>query len=78
LYFTIPGVVFSAVAITAGLSFPNIYYYGGSLSFGLILVMVLLALIGILMAFTGLILSSMPRMLSFLIGGKNLEDLEPS
>jgi hypothetical protein len=62
-YFTVPGIVFTVLGIGMGLSFLRIFYLGGSLMFGPTLLMILLTLIGSFMAFTGIILHSMSRMI---------------
>lgn len=62
-YFTLPGMTFAAAGILMGLSFLRVFYLGGSLMFGPTLLMILLTLVGSFMAFTGIILHSMSRMI---------------
>jgi glycosyltransferase involved in cell wall biosynthesis len=63
-YFTAPGLVFAAAGIFLGLSFLQDFYMGGSLYLGPTLLMILLTLIGSFMAFTGIILHSMSRLIN--------------
>jgi len=63
-YFTVPGIVFSSIGIFLGLSFLQRFYRGESLSFGLTLLMVMMTLIGVFMAFTGIILHTMSRLIN--------------
>ncbi len=62
-YFTLPGMTFAVAGILMGLSFLRVFYLGGSLMFGPTLLMILLTLVGSFMAFTGIILHSMSRMI---------------
>ncbi|VVB84839.1 UDP-N-acetylglucosamine--dolichyl-phosphate N-acetylglucosaminyltransferase [uncultured archaeon] len=62
-YFTAPGMVFAAAGILMGLGFLRVFYLGGSLMFGPTLLMIMLTLVGSFMAFTGIILHSMSRMI---------------
>ncbi len=62
-YFTVPGMIFATIGIIMGLNFLRIFYHGGSLSFGPTLLMILLTLVGSFMAFTGLILHSLSKLL---------------
>ncbi len=61
-YFTIPGMVFSIIGLAMGLGFLRDFYLGGSLKYGPTLLMIILTLVGIFMAFTGIILHSMARL----------------
>ncbi|MCZ7393675.1 MAG: glycosyltransferase family 2 protein [Candidatus Methanoperedens sp.] len=63
VYFTVPGIVFAIVGIGMGLSFLRSFYLGGSLRFGPTLLMILLTLVGFFMAFTGMILHTMSRLI---------------
>jgi glycosyltransferase involved in cell wall biosynthesis len=60
-YFTIPGMFSVALGIAMGLYFLDDYYHGKSLYFGPSLLMILLTLVGMFMAFTGIILHSISR-----------------
>lgn len=60
-YFTVPGLIFSTIGLGMGLIFLQDFYNGGSLHFGPTLIMMLLTLIGVFMAFTGIILHSISR-----------------
>jgi len=62
-YFTLPGMLMSMVGIGMGLRFLQIFYHGGSLYFGATLLMVMLTLVGSFMAFTGIILHALSRMI---------------
>lgn len=63
-YFTAPGIVTSVVGIGLGLDFLRTFYHGGSLQFGPTLLMIMLTLVGSFMAFTGIILHSISRMIT--------------
>lgn len=62
-YFTLPGIVIASVGIGIGLELLRIFYHGGSLSYGLTLLMILLTLVGSFMAFTGIILHAISRLI---------------
>jgi glycosyltransferase involved in cell wall biosynthesis len=62
-YFTVPGMVMAVFGLGLGLSFLRDFYHGQSLSFGPTLLMIMLTLVGCFMAFTGIILHSMSRMI---------------
>lgn len=62
-YFTVPGIIASAIGIGMGLSFLRDFYHGGSLYMGPTLLMILLTLVGSFMALTGIILHSISRMI---------------
>ena len=62
-YFTVPGIVLAGGGIGMGLIFLKNFYNGGSLYFGPTLLMILLTLIGSFLAFTGIILHTMSRMI---------------
>ncbi len=62
-YFTVPGMMLGAVGISMGLNFLQEFYNGGSLRFGPTLLMILLTLVGLFLAFTGIILHSMARLM---------------
>ena len=63
-YFTVPGIAFAAVGIGLGLTFLQAFYHGESLHFGPILLMILLTLVGSFMAFTGIILHTISRLVN--------------
>ena len=63
-YFTAPGIVISSIGIGMGLDFLRSFYHGGALQFGPTLLMILLTLVGSFMAFTGIILHSISRMIN--------------
>jgi hypothetical protein len=62
-YFTLSGIVIGAIGVYMGLTFLQTFYQGGSLNFGPTMVMILLTLIGTFMAFTGIMLDSMARLM---------------
>jgi dolichol-phosphate mannosyltransferase len=62
-YFTVPGMVIAVFGLGLGLSFLRDFYFGRGLSFGPTLLMIMLTLVGCFMAFTGIILHSMSRMI---------------
>lgn len=62
-YFTLPGMVIAAVGIGIGLELLRIFYHGGQLSYGLTLLMILLTLVGSFMAFTGIILHAISKLI---------------
>ncbi len=62
-YFTVPGMVIGAIGLIMGLTFLQHFYNGGKLYFGPTLLMILLTLVGIFMAFTGILLHSMSRLI---------------
>lgn len=57
-YFTAPGIFMACLGIAMGLEFLRIFYHGGSLYYGPMLLMMLLTLVGSFMALTGMILHS--------------------
>ena len=61
-YFTIPGMVFSIIGLVIGLSFLRNFYLGGRMMYVPTLLVMILTLMGIFMAFTGIILHSMSRL----------------
>lgn len=63
-YFTAPGMFLGAVGIFMGLKSLKVFYLGGSLSFGPTLLMISLTIVGMFMAFTGIILHAVSRMIS--------------
>jgi glycosyltransferase involved in cell wall biosynthesis len=63
-YFTVPGAVMGMIGIFLGLNFLKTFYLGGSLMFGPTLLMIMLTMLGSFMAFTGIILHSMSRMIN--------------
>ncbi|ADI75099.1 glycosyl transferase family 2 (plasmid) [Methanohalobium evestigatum Z-7303] len=62
-YFTAPGLLMGLVGVFLGLSFLQDFYHGDSLSFGPTLLMILLTLVGTFMAFTGIILHAMSKLI---------------
>jgi len=62
-YFTLPGMVLAAVGIGIGLELLRIFYHGGPLNYGLTMVMILMTLVGSFMAFTGIILHAISRLI---------------
>jgi glycosyltransferase involved in cell wall biosynthesis len=61
-YFTFPGLIMGTIGLGMGLIFLQDFYNGGRLRFGPTLVMALLTLVGTFMAFTGIILHSISRL----------------
>ena len=61
-YFTLPGMVLSVLGLIMGLAFLQDFYHGQSLRFGPTLLMIILTLVGLFLAFTGIILHSMARL----------------
>jgi hypothetical protein len=62
-YLTAPGIIMAAVGVGMGLEFLQVFYRGGTLSFGPTLAMILLTLVGAFMALTGIILHSISKMM---------------
>lgn len=62
-YFTLPGMVFATVGIGIGLDLLRTFYHGEPLSYGMTLLMILLTLVGSFMAFTGIILHAISRLI---------------
>jgi len=62
-YFTLPGIALAALGIGIGLELLRVFYHGGQLSYGLTLLMILLTLVGSFMAFTGIILHAISRLI---------------
>ena len=63
-YFTLPGMVLAGVGIGIGLDLLRVFYHGGQLSYGLTLLMILMTLVGSFMAFTGIILHAISRLIN--------------
>ncbi len=63
-YFSVPGMLMVTAGFVMGLKFVHDYFYGGSLSFGPTLLMMLFVQVGMFMAFTGIILHAVARMIS--------------
>ena len=63
-YFTAPGLLMAAIGIGMGLNFLRDFYHGSTLQFGPTLLMIMLTLVGSFMAFTGIILHSISRMIN--------------
>jgi glycosyltransferase involved in cell wall biosynthesis len=79
-YFTLPGMVLAAVGIGVGLELLRTFYHGGQLSFFMTLLMILLTLVGSFMAFTGIILHSISRLIDLSIkklDSSNKSRIEP-
>jgi len=62
-YFTLPGMALATVGIAIGLELLRTFYHGGPLNYGMTLLMILLTLIGSFMAFTGIILHAISRLI---------------
>lgn len=62
-YFTVPGIFLGTVGVFMGLKFLQNFYLGGNLSFGPTLVMMLLTIVGMFMAFTGIVLHAISKMI---------------
>jgi len=60
-YFTLPGMIFAAVGIGIGLELLRVFYQCGQLS--LTMLMILITLAGSFMAFTGIILHAISRLI---------------
>ncbi len=73
-YFTVPGLVFAAAGLFLGLQFLQDFYMGGNLNFGPTLLMILLTLVGSFMAFTGIILHAISRMINEGVNVKNRKE----
>ena len=69
-YFTVPGMVVGSTGLVLGLLYLRNFYLGGSLSFGPTLLMIMMTLVGTFMAFTGIILHSISRMIYDLKGSE--------
>lgn len=62
-YFTIPGMIFGTIGLSMGLIFLQDFHNGSDLRFGPTLLMILLTLVGLFFAFTGIILHSVSRLI---------------
>ncbi len=62
-YFTVPGIAIGGIGAYMGLTFLRTFYFGGALHFGPTMLMIMLTLIGTFMAFTGIMLHSMARLI---------------
>jgi glycosyltransferase involved in cell wall biosynthesis len=62
-YFTVPGILLAAVGVGMGLDFLRVFYHGGSLAYGPMLLMILMTLVGSFLAMTGIILHSISKMM---------------
>jgi len=62
-YFTAPGLIFGGAGLYMGLRSLQTFYHGGALHFGPTILMTVLMLVGTFMAFTGIMLDSMRRMM---------------
>lgn len=79
-YFTVPGMVLASTGIGIGLELLRVFYHGGPLSYGMTLLMILLTLVGSFMAFTGIILHAISRLIDQSIkrlDGQRLKRLRP-
>lgn len=63
-YFTVPGMLLAAVGIGIGLNLLRIFYHGGQLNYGLTMLMILTTLVGSFMAFTGIILHAISKLIN--------------
>jgi len=63
-YLTVPGVLCTILGIGLGLDFLKNFYLGERLRFGPTLIMILLTIIGSFMAFSGIILHTISRMIN--------------
>ena len=61
-YFTAPGMICSIIGLAMGMKFLQDFYLGKELMFGPTFFMIILTLIGLFMAFTGIILHSVARL----------------
>ena len=62
-YFVLPGLALLTIGVTTGLGFLDAFSHGETLPFGPTLMIVLVTLVGVFMAFTGIILHSMSKLL---------------
>lgn len=62
-YFTLPGILATALGVGLGLELLRIFFHGGTLYFGPALLMVLLTLLGSFTALTGIILHSISKLI---------------
>lgn len=58
-YFTIPGIGLGTAGVYLSLYFLHVFYLAGSLNFGSMMLTILLVIVGVFMAFTGVMLHSM-------------------
>ncbi|MGB9928791.1 MAG: hypothetical protein ACPK85_10340 [Methanosarcina sp.] len=65
LYFVVPGFVFIAVGLSLSLNLILTVHLGGRLPFGPTVLMIMLNVIGIGMAFTGILLHSITGMIAY-------------
>jgi len=63
IYFTIPGSLMTAAGILMALEFLRSFAHGGSMQYGPTMIMILLTLLGSFMAFTGIILHILSRVM---------------
>jgi glycosyltransferase involved in cell wall biosynthesis len=63
-YFTVPGILMSTIGIGMGLNFLREFYHGSALQFGPTLLMIMLTLVGSFMAFTGITLHTISKMIN--------------
>jgi len=63
-YFTIPGIILASGGLFLGLNFLRDFYIGKNLNIGPTLLMVMLTIIGSFMAFSGIILHTMAKMIN--------------
>ena len=64
IYFTLPGAILSIIGLAMGFTFLQKFFDGGGLNFGPTLLMILFALIGTFMMFTGILLHTMSRLIN--------------
>lgn len=65
-WFTLPGFVLCSGGLYIGLYLSRTFYLGGSLPFGPTILMVILTLLGMVMAFTGILLHSISGLFRYL------------
>lgn len=76
-YFTVPGMMSTTAGLFMGTKFLQDFYSGGSLSFGLTLLMIFIILVGIFMMFTGIIIHAISKIVYQIISNqKEIESLE--
>ena len=60
---TIPGLILGTIGLGMGLNYLQVFYQGGSLHFRPILMMILMTLVGLFMAFSGVVLHFTSRLI---------------
>jgi hypothetical protein len=64
-WFTLPGFVLGVAGLYMGLRFMQAFHHGGSFDLGYLVLAVLLTLIGTLLAFMGILLNSIARLIRY-------------